>query len=359
MAEYYELQPVFDVGVAPFFNFPRALYPPDHPDGPVPDGPDVEAYKLVAWYLGRWRTTDGKPDPSPKMDRAYSKAFAHGDGTGVGSSGIEGLQRQAEIAGASGVLGHRTFDAMIYQRIPQGLPNAGKFPLSINKYAAQLLEDAYQRFREEPEDTAPVSGSKREKCMAHMAAREGYTESPAGSNIDSRPDGIHKCQDVTAGGHWLDGTAWCGSWCMYCLNAAAGIKPNSNLASVASIEGMAKNGQYPFRGWTTDRSKVAKADLVVIGGYGVHVEMVRGPANPDGSVPSWGGNTSPGTSGSQSNGGGAFRRVRYSSEIRGFALVDFDEEPELVPDWRTEQSSDVLLAIALLRLLSERAAKLE
>jgi hypothetical protein len=310
------------VGVAKFFNFPRALYPPDHPDGPVEDGPDVEALKILAWYFGRWKTKDGKPDANPKFDRAYSKAFAHGDGSGVGQSGIEGIQRQAGIADASGVVGARTFHVMIYQRIPAGLPNAGKFPTSINQYLAQLLEDAYQRFREEPEDDAPAPGSAREKVMAHMAARVGYTESPSGSNFDSRGDGIHKCQDVTAGGHWLDRTAWCGSWCQYALTAA-GIEPNSNLASVASIEGMAKNGQYPFRGWTTNRSQIAKGDLVIVGGYGVHVEMVRGAANADGSVPTYGGNTSPGTSGSQSNGGGAFKRVRYASEIRGFALVDF------------------------------------
>lgn len=324
MANYWELEPIYDVGEAPFFNFPRPLYPPDHPDGPSLDGPDVEAYKIIAWYFGRWATVDGKPQPSPKFDRAYSNAFAHGQGTGVGSSGIEGIQRQAEVAGSSGVFGHRTFDIMIYQRIPQGLPNAGKLPLSINLYAADLLEQAYQHFREESEPDAPVSGSVRDKIKAHQEARVGFTENPWGSNFDTRPNGIHKCQDVTASGsHILDRTAWCGSWCQYALTAG-GFRPTIRLASVAAIEDMAKNGQYPFRGWTTARSRVRMCDLVVVGGYGVHVEMARGKMNPDGSIPTWGGNTSPGIAGSQSNGGGAFRRIRYPSEIRGIAIIDLD-----------------------------------
>jgi hypothetical protein len=323
MPEYWEIMPFYDVGVAPFFNFPRPLYPPDHSKGPSENGPDVEAYKIIAWYFGRWATKDGKPQANPGFDGAYSNAFAHGKGSNVGDSGIQGIQRQAELDDANGVLGHRTFDILIYQRIPQGLPNAGKFPLLINKKAANLLSEAYQRFHKEPEDDAPVSGSIRDKIKAHQEARVGFTENPANSNIDSRPDGIHKCQDVTASGHWLDRTAWCGSWCQYALTTG-GFKVNSDLCSVASIEEMAKRGQYPFRGWTTDRSKVRMCDLVIIGGYGVHVEMARAKMNTDGSIPTWGGNTSPGTSGSQSNGGGAYKRVRYPSEIRGIAFIDID-----------------------------------
>jgi hypothetical protein len=101
---------------------------------------------------------------------------------------------------------------------------------------------------------------------------------------------------------------------------------DSSLASVGAIEDYAKQAAKCYRGWTTDRSKIKQGDLVVIGGYGVHVEMVRGPEQPDGGVPTYGGNTSPGNSGSQSNGGGAYKRVRYPSEVRGFALVRFPEE---------------------------------
>ena len=98
---------------------------------------------------------------------------------------------------------------------------------------------------------------------------------------------------------------------------------DSHIASVAQIEDNAKRGGKCYRGWTTDRSRIRPGDLVVVGGYGVHVEMVSGPPRSDGGVPTYGGNTSSGVAGSQSNGGGAFARVRYPSEVRGFALVAF------------------------------------
>lgn len=169
-----------------------------------------------------------------------------------------------------------------------------------------------------PDD--PASG--REVAMSHMEKRLGYTEDPPSSNFDNREYGIKVCQRHTAGGAtWLDYTPWCGSWCYYALEAAGVKGINSNLASVAYIEDAAKSGLACFRGWTTDRSRVQRGDLVVIGGYGVHVEMVRGI---DGSnALTYGGNTSSGSSGSQSDGGGSYKRTRYPSEVRGFALVDF------------------------------------
>lgn len=324
--QYYEQDYEQDIGQAPFFNFPRPLYPPDHPDGPVDDGPDIEAYKIIAWYLGRWFTVDGQPQSPTNFDRSYSNNFAHGKGSNVGDSGVQGVQRQAKVAGANGVLGHRTFDILIYSRIPEGLPNAGKFPLAINKYAANLLQEAYQRFLPEPDDEPSASGSPRQKAMDHLERRVGYTEQPANSNCDTRSDGIRTSQDHTAGGTWLRNQPWCGCWCYYALEAAGVKNLGSWMASVAEIEDRARSGDNCFRGWTTNRSQIRAGDLVVVGGYGVHVETVRGKAYSDGSVPTYGGNTSPGTSGSQSNGGGAYRRVRYPSEIRGFALVGYPGE---------------------------------
>ena len=327
--EYYELPYEYDIGVAPQMNFPRPLYPPDNPDGPSENGADVEAYKIIAWYLGRWATTNGKPDSKPKFDRGYNNAFAHGDGSGVGKSGIEGIQRQAQIAGANGVIGQRTFNVLIYTRIPEGLPNAGKFPLAINNYAKELLESAYQNFGEPDteEPKPPPVSNPRQVALDHQEARVGFTEQPAGSNFDDRSNGIRTAQRHTAqGGSWLDRTPWCGSWCYYAMESA-GVKPmGSFMASVAWIETYAKTREYCFRGWTTNRSLVRPGDLVIVGGYGVHVEMVRAKPLSDGGVPTYGGNTSAGAAGSQSNGGGAFRRVRYPREVRGFALVRYPNE---------------------------------
>jgi hypothetical protein len=134
---------VYDVGVAPFVEFVRPLYPPDHKDGPVADGPDVEAVKRAVSRLGRWPwPTD--PDGVP-FDRTYSKAFAHGkSGGNVGDSGVEGVQRQANIAGASGNYGERSHHVLSYARIPAGLPHAGEF--AFDDLARKLMADALVMF---------------------------------------------------------------------------------------------------------------------------------------------------------------------------------------------------------------------
>ena len=172
---------------------------------------------------------------------------------------------------------------------------------------------------------APSSGGGRDAVMQHHSKRLGYTEQPANSNCDNRSDGIRTAQLHTAGGgDWLLNQPWCGCWCFYGLEAGDVKGLGSWMASVASIEEYAKDKAGCFKGWTTDRSKVKKGDLAVIGGYGVHVETVRGFSGS--STLTYGGNTSPGSSGSQSNGGGAYARTRYPSEVRGYALVRFPGE---------------------------------
>ena len=169
------------------------------------------------------------------------------------------------------------------------------------------------------------AGAGRDATMNHHQKRVGYTENPANSNCDNRSDGIRTAQLHTAGGDdWLLYQPWCGCWCYYGLEAGGVAGLGSWMASVASIEEYAKQKQGCFKGWTTDRSKVRNGDLAVIGGYGVHVETVRGISGS--STLTYGGNTSPGSSGSQSNGGGAYARTRSSSEVRGYALVRFPGE---------------------------------
>jgi hypothetical protein len=309
---WWEDEYIYDVGVAKFVAFPRPLYPPDDPDGPVQPGPDVEAIKRAVSRLGRW--------PWQPFDQEYGNAFAHGkSGGNVGDSGIEGVQRQAKVAKPSGAVGERTYDVLLYARIPSGLPHAGEFAMDAR--AIELLQQAEKKFNK----PNSVSGDPRQLAMDHLERRLGYTESPAGSNCDSRPDGIRTSQDHTAGGGtWLRGEPWCGCWCYYALETAGVKRLDSSLASVAAIEDAARAGDKCFRGWTSDRAKVERGDLVVVGGYGVHVETVRGFSGSN--TLTYGGNTSPGSSGSQSNGGGAYDRSRYPSEVRGYALVEYPGE---------------------------------
>lgn len=315
MSEWFELAYVYDVGVAKFVSFPRPLYPPSDPDGPSKDGPDVEAVKRAVSRLGRW-PWPSDPDGAP-FDETYSNAFALGRSSNVGDSGVVGVQRQAKIAKPSGAIGERTYDVLLYARIPKGLPHAGDF--AMDDRAIALLQEASKIF-DKPNSSPPPTDT-RSAILDHLARRDGYTENPAGSNCDTRPDGIRTSQDTTAGGGtWLRNQPWCGCWVAYAYIASGVKRVDSSLASVASIEDYARTGSKCWRGWTTDRSKVQPGDAVVVGGYGVHVETVRGFQGSN--TLTYGGNTSPGSSGSQSNGGGAFARTRYPSEVRGYALVD-------------------------------------
>src|SRR5262245_2038869 len=298
-------------------GFPRPLYPPDasaHGHKPSVDGSDARAYKRVAWRLGRW------PGPASAFDDSYSNAIAHGKAGGnVGDSGIAGVQRQGNVDD-TGWIGKATFNLLRSARIPSGIPNAGQ--MAMDATAAKLIAEAWDRFggSEPAPPKPPPASSGRNGLAAHFKPRNGYTEDPPSSNCDNRSDGIRTAQDKTAGGGtWLRYQPWCGCWCYYALDSVGVKGLDSSMASVASIEDYARAGRAPYRSWTTDRSKVKLGDLVVIGGRGVHVETVRGFSGS--STLTWGGNTSPGSSGSQSNGGGAFERTRSPSEVYGYALV--------------------------------------
>lgn len=171
----------------------------------------------------------------------------------------------------------------------------------------------------------------RGKALHRMSSHRGITEDPHGSNSDERPNardsrwGIRKAQESL--GAWLVGLPWCGTWCGWAL-AAAGVKGVSyRQASVSLIEDDARAGRAPFAGWLAPSAwrQVIRGDLVVWFNRGVHVEMVRAFKQIGGQVYviTDGGNTSSGTSGSQSNGGGSYRRVRPLWQAYGFARVDY------------------------------------
>jgi peptidoglycan hydrolase-like protein with peptidoglycan-binding domain len=173
-----------------------------------------------------------------------------------------------------------------------------------------------------PGPPGPSSPGWRGKSRTWHEAHLGLTEQPAGSNCDARKDGIRHAQDLCANGTWLRGQPWCGVWAFMGLYAAGKVKPgiDSWLASVSAIEDRARAGRPPFTAWTTDGSKARVGDLVVLFGRGVHVGTIR--SVDAANAYTWEGNTSSGTAGSQSNGGGSFRRTRSRSrETYGYALV--------------------------------------
>lgn len=299
-------------------GFPRPLHYPDNPDGypAAVDGEDALAYKAIVSRLGRWLPWD----PS-SWDDSFSRAFALGRGPDLKDSGVIGCQRQQPELGETGYVGEKTFNFFRAARIPEGLPHSGE--PAMDAHRVEMINRAYARFG--GKEPAAAATSARQKALDHMHERLGYTEQPDGSNCDQRTDGIRTSQDHTANGTWLRGEPWCGCWCYYALETAGVSEIDSSLASVAQIEDNARAGAKCFTGWTTDPSRSQPGDLVVIGGYGVHVEMVRAKPSPS-STATYGGNTSPGTSGSQANGGGAYARTRYRQEIRGYALVQYPDD---------------------------------
>lgn len=174
----------------------------------------------------------------------------------------------------------------------------------------------------------------RGEVLNHLSTHRYITERPAGSNTDDRPNGdddrwgIAKAQWRCAGdAHWLDRTPWCGEWAYWALSQGEVANISYRLASVSLIEDDARAGRRPFFDWQPpgEWERVLRGDLVVLFGRGVHVETVRSFFWENGQrwVVTDGGNTSSGANGSQSNGGGSYRRERALGDVRGFARVDY------------------------------------
>lgn len=185
----------------------------------------------------------------------------------------------------------------------------------------RLLDESRDRVRYwEGEVNRLDRPSAREVAVQWALSQVGVHEVPAGSN-----GGGKITQWQKAFGEWLVNQAWCGVFVGQALLHAGVKNVGSWIASVASIEDLAKAKRGPFRGWTTDGSRVLRGDLVVIGGRGVHVELVV-RVFEDGSVETVGGNTSAGD-GSYSNGGEVAHRAgttrRPRSMVHGFALVRY------------------------------------
>lgn len=177
-----------------------------------------------------------------------------------------------------------------------------------------------------------MSLTPRGRALRWMTRHRGLTENPPGSNSDRRKDGIRAAQLRL--GSWLVGSPWCGSWVASALLHAGVRGVTYRLAAVRYIQADAKAERRPFHGWTpiaeftkADWEKsIHRGDLITLFG-GAHVEMLRhAEFDHRGRLRycvSDGGNTSPGSGGSQDNGGGSYRRIRYPSQIDGVARVDY------------------------------------
>jgi hypothetical protein len=163
----------------------------------------------------------------------------------------------------------------------------------------------------------------RGRALHWLSTHRGLYEQPPGSNRDNRADGITAAQRRL--GAFLVGEAWCGVWaCNAALQGGVKMINPARWAGVATIEDDARAHTNGFRGWTNDPKQVLRADLAVLFGRGVHVATVRQVYPRLGYLVTDEGNTSPGNTGSQFNGGTSSRRIRRISQVHGFALTAYE-----------------------------------
>ena len=147
--------------------------------------------------------------------------------------------------------------------------------------------------------------------LLQLAAEEiGTRESPRGSN---------RVKYWSVKPEW-DGSAWCAAFIRWCL-LQAGVKnypPITNPYYVPFVEQWGRNNAKFIA-----RSP-SPGDLVIFGksDLAVHIGFVEKTLD-NGWVQTIEGNTSSGTTGSQNNGDGVFRRKRAPSWIRGYVRVDY------------------------------------
>lgn len=149
-----------------------------------------------------------------------------------------------------------------------------------------------------------------------IAAKElGTLESPRGSNKI-------KYWSVKPG--W-NGQPWCAAFVRWCLLQAdlTNYPPIANPYYVPYVESWGRNNNKFIR------SGPNPGDLVIFGKSDIaaHIGFVERRLD-DGWVQTIEGNTSSGTSGSQNNGDGVFRRKRGPSWIRGYVRVEFPAVPD-------------------------------
>lgn len=117
-------------------------------------------------------------------------------------------------------------------------------------------------------------------------------------------------------GRWMLGQPWCGLACIVAWSAAGVSLPKDTVSTVAILN-RARRGDK-FKSISPEQAK--PGDLVVMDfspspPEAMHVGLALGPMR-NGMIPTVEGNTSPGSGGSQNNGGGIYRRSRPRGVVR-------------------------------------------
>ncbi len=184
----------------------------------------------------------------------------------------------------------------------------------IHRWEKRIDEAKRMITRREAQLNPPLVGVQ--KALAFLRGYIGKTEHPPGSN--KAPWGLTAWQSSL--GLWLVGQAWCGVTIGTAMIRAGVEGVTSRCAAVVLNLDDAINRR---NGWAsvvyrrkTGQGSLANAkpgDVVGLFGESTHTGMIE--KRVPGAFVCLEGNTSPGNSGSQSAGGGLFRRTRPDAAV--------------------------------------------
>ena len=144
-----------------------------------------------------------------------------------------------------------------------------------------------------------------EKVLSIARTELGVKESPANSNKQKY-------------GKWygLDGYAWCMMFVQWCFAQAGMPLPYKTASCSAMLDWYQKNRPQSVK-------KAPEPGDIIIYNFG-HTGIVESVGS--GTITAIEGNTSPGASGSQSNGGMVCRRTRKTSLVTAYIRPDYDKK---------------------------------
>lgn len=154
---------------------------------------------------------------------------------------------------------------------------------------------------------------KGKKLVQWLEKYEGHTEKPAASNDSPLLARWRRWFPTLS---WMKGQPWCGFQVIAGADRALGVRLPDGVVYTPNVVAWAKANQNDM--FVIAPSKAKAGDFALFnfpGGADTdHIGVVKKPVK-GGMVTSIDGNTSPGNSGSQANGGGTWTRVRPISGV--------------------------------------------
>lgn len=202
-----------------------------------------------------------------------------------------------------GWLKNREVEIQTAARRPKGKPHNGGWDVKDRGRRFQLINGGRVSDWGDHPRHWPTDAPKPTGVMKWAASQVGKTEN------NNRAPWLDEWARKYVGS-WMVGQPWCGLFCIVAWAHAGKKLPQGTVFTPNICPG----GSY---GRKVSASSAQPGDLVVMNfgsGGAKHVGLARGPAR-GGVIPTIEGNTSPGSGGSQANGGGVWKRSRPLGQV--------------------------------------------